>query len=198
MEEEIIVYLLSIDLIKNNLDKYLHYLPLDRINKANRYIFDNDRYLSIAGSYLIMKHTDSSPIYINKNGKPYKKGYEFSISHSGIYAAYCMYDKPIGIDIQKHDKYHQNIESFVLSESERKQIKTPNDFYSLWAIKESLAKCIGIGLRGDFKNIPALTNVYRYKNVTYSTSADTSIKDYSLAVTVSNNAKFKIKIVFDE
>ena len=77
MKKTITIHLLSVKQVKVNLSIILPLLPKDRIEKAERYLSENDRLLSLGGSYLIEKYTGSTPILISKEGKPLKKDINF-------------------------------------------------------------------------------------------------------------------------
>lgn len=93
-------------------------------------------------------------------GKPYVTNYHdvhFNISHSGEYVACAVYDKPIGVDIQKIGEYNSDIAKRVCNEEELKQIEDSSDkaseFTKLWTQKEAVLKTYGNGIAsGDIKD----------------------------------------------
>ena len=86
-------------------------------------------------------------------GKPFLSGraYEFSLSHSGRYAACALSDVPVGLDIQILTKYDERLVRRFFAEGEQESIRNANDrdtaFTRLWCRKESFLKAIGTGLR---------------------------------------------------
>ena len=86
-------------------------------------------------------------------GKPYLVGreYEFSLSHSGRYAACALSDAAIGLDIQVLSKYNERLVRRFFAAREQEFIFNAKDrdaaFTRLWCRKESFLKSIGTGLR---------------------------------------------------
>ncbi len=74
---------------------------------------------------------------------------EFSLSHSGNYAVCAISDgkeEEIGADIERHKKIERDIAGHFFCEGENRRIKTDEDFYSIWTLKESFIKAVGKGL----------------------------------------------------
>lgn len=98
-----------------------------------------------------------------KNGKPYLRNHpnvEFSISHSGEYAAlvYHTDGTRIGIDIQQIRKMSEGIPKRILHPKERIPEELTEDEQNqylnrVWAIKESYVKMTGDGLSQDFRKL---------------------------------------------
>lgn len=94
------------------------------------------------------------------HGKPYLKNYSdihFNISHSGEYVACCVYDRPVGVDVQKIGTYNPDVAKRVCNEKELLRIEESPDmaseFTKLWTQKEAVLKMYGIGIaKGDVKN----------------------------------------------
>lgn len=91
-----------------------------------------------------------------KQGKPYLTDLpdiHFNISHSGEYVACAVYNKPIGIDIQKIGEYNSDVAKRVCNEKESEQIKASTDkaseFAKLWSQKEAVLKMHGTGIAGS-------------------------------------------------
>lgn len=88
-----------------------------------------------------------------KNGKPYLCGYpeiHFNLSHSGKYVVCALSDKPIGIDVQKVNRYNPDVAKRVCSNVEVEQIENSADidseFTKLWTKKEAVLKKYGTGI----------------------------------------------------
>lgn len=96
--------------------------------------------------------------YKNKDGKPYWNDDRlpyFNLSHSGNFVAIALSEHEVGIDIQKKsinksDRNQSMAERFFAS-TEARAVASADDkesvFYRLWARKEAVGKCIGIGVR---------------------------------------------------
>lgn len=106
-----------------------------------------------------------------EHGKPYLLGFfdiHFNISHSAEYVACGVYDKPVGVDIQKIGEYNPDVAKRVCSEAELKQIEESFDkaseFTKLWTKKEAVIKMRGTGIAGgDIKNCLAGIDVQSEK-----------------------------------
>ncbi len=93
-------------------------------------------------------------------GKPYLSNYpnvHFNVSHSGDYVVCAVFNKPIGVDIQKIGEYNSDVAKRACNEKELKQIENSLDktseFTKLWTQKEAVLKMHAIGIaRGDIKN----------------------------------------------
>ena len=86
-------------------------------------------------------------------GKPYLRDYpdvHFNISHSGIYVACAVADRPIGIDVQMISEYRPNVADRVCSKAELAKIEASDnpdaEFTKLWTRKEAYAKWTGEGI----------------------------------------------------
>lgn len=92
-------------------------------------------------------------IETDDNGKPFLPGheFEFSLSHSGHFAACALSNVPIGLDIQILEKYNERLVSRFFTKGEQEYVRNANDrdtaFTRLWCRKESFLKAIGMGLR---------------------------------------------------
>jgi len=118
----------------------------------------------------------------------------FNLSHSGSYAV-CAYDEyaECGVDIQKIREDLTGIAGRFFSEGERESLfgghmqecERAHAFTRIWSRKESLAKCIGSGLRGDLRELDTAATEYRIGEIefaenreyvlTYCSAADTAL-----------------------
>jgi len=132
----------------------------------------SEKDLSLVGDILAryaMKKAFCIPIdeikfKIGEYGKPYVvecENVHFNISHSGNFVVCAVYNKPIGIDVQRMDDVdfdsiakrafteNEQVVYFSTPEEERKK-----QFYKTWTAKESYIKCLGTGIRDLGKDIP--------------------------------------------
>ncbi len=93
-------------------------------------------------------------IIYNEYGKPYLKNNEifFNISNCDIYTVLVISSKEVGVDIEKIT-IKENIIDKICNENEKKLIKSPIDFTSIWVKKESYVKYLGVGLSYGLKNV---------------------------------------------
>lgn len=188
---DIILHLLSTKEIEANEELILDVIDKERIIKANRYIKRNDYLLSIGGSYLINKYTGPLSIKYLDSGKPYKDNIEFSLSHSNEYVILATSDSPIGIDIEKIKDINPSLIDYSFSESDVKEIKTKEQFFSRWVLKESLGKCVGTGLKGRIKEIPSTKGLFNYMGESFS-SKSIKYEDYMIGVCIKKNTEINI------
>lgn len=148
------LYIAGIDEIPN--DDFTETISEYRLKKAKNYKNEDDRKLSILSSLLLdkaLKKHDLSErdmkYTFNAYGKPYFANAEdlhFSISHSGEYAMVVLSDKEIGCDIQQIKDINLSIADRFFTAEERKYVKCTEDFFRIWALKESFIKAVGKGL----------------------------------------------------
>ena len=153
-----ILFLLDINKVK--------YVESDETKK---YFFKKDK-LILTGSKIIknelLKHLGYNPktfiLMKNKYGKPYflnqydSKIINFNLSHDNQYVTLIYNDnKEVGIDIidlEKNKKIINNLKN-TLHPDELIRFNT-NEFFYIWAFKESYYKYIGSGINLDLlKNI---------------------------------------------
>lgn len=131
-----------------------------------------DRKRSLLAGYLIqvgMKNwisqengaqEDAVPLALaytyGENGKPFFKDYNeiyFSLSHSGHYVTGVFSNHEVGIDVQKHRGMQYDMAGRFFAEEDKSLLErlgeeNGNDnFYRMWAVKESYMKLTGEGMR---------------------------------------------------
>lgn len=87
-------------------------------------------------------------------GKPYLKGAEvyFSLSHTNGAVCAAFSDAEIGADIERRDRrVGERLYSRVLSDGERPQVHSAEDFIRLWVQKEAFLKRLGTGIADDLR-----------------------------------------------
>ena len=72
-----------------------------------------------------------------------------------------------------------------------KEIKTKEQFFSRWVLKESLGKCVGTGLKGRIKEIPSTEGLFNYMGESFS-SKFIKYEDYMVGVCVKGNKEINI------
>lgn len=92
-------------------------------------------------------------IRTGENGKPCLAdgGLSFSLSHSGGRALCALSDRELGADIQARRSFDQRLARRFFAPEELAYILAAPDrdgaFTQVWALKESYAKALGLGLR---------------------------------------------------
>ncbi len=97
--------------------------------------------------------TSAMTIEFGDYGKPYfaeRPDIHFSISHSGEYAAVVLSESEVGIDIQKVVEIKHGLVEKLCDEHEQRYVSDSPDkdkaFITLWTLKESYIKAIGMGM----------------------------------------------------
>lgn len=167
------VYFIDINNMKKtfSFEEIYSKVPLYRKNKVDKLKFEDDKWLSLAAEYLLMKgleelNVDYSKIEIGfvENNKPILKNCPqelyFNLSHSGDMAMCIIADSEVGCDIQKMTNKEDYIkiaqrffhpEEIQMIENAREDEKREL-FYRIWALKESFIKATGKGFRTPLKD----------------------------------------------
>lgn len=141
----------------------LRLLPPERREKALRCRRQEDRLRSAAAGLLLARYArqlgfDRFPaLREDVYGKPYfpdASQAQFSLSHSGGYAALAMSSLPVGVDIQEIRPERVPAAMRFLTDFEQAQLaalppaEQVQAFFRLWTVKESYGKMTGRGLLG--------------------------------------------------
>lgn len=90
-------------------------------------------------------------------GKPYVKdgGLWFSLSHTkGAVCAAFSAQGEVGADIEPRSRrISEGLYARVLSESERAQVRSAEDFLRAWVRKEAFLKRLGVGITRDLRGV---------------------------------------------
>ena len=138
-----------------------------RWNSIHRMKTEADKKRSFASAYLLdcmcRDVGITNPVYeYTAKGKAFLESVEcaFNLSHSGdwVVLAYHKTEEPIGVDIQRVRLMREGMETRILHEKEKGQIRgNVNEdaryLNRLWAIKESFVKMTGEGLARDFRSV---------------------------------------------
>ncbi|MGN0808115.1 MAG: 4'-phosphopantetheinyl transferase family protein [Candidatus Coproplasma sp.] len=166
-------------------------LPEERLQKVRAQKNVKDRYLSAAAGCLL--HTGLSDcglitprIYRNEHGKPYLKDGQiyFNLSHSGDIAVCALSSQEVGVDVQQVKPVSAGVIERVCTKEEYAFVtQNPQEidqrFCRLWAVKESVIKCLGKGLSLSPSKVGVkLSNTYRIS--IDGAETDLHFKEYSL------------------
>ncbi|MDL2225113.1 4'-phosphopantetheinyl transferase superfamily protein [Eubacteriales bacterium OttesenSCG-928-M02] len=96
----------------------------------------------------------------DEKGKPsfsQYPGHHFNISHSGAVVVVAVSPHPVGVDVEMLRSPKDRVAQRMFSQEEYEGYLEATDkerrFFQLWTLKESYAKCLGEGIRMDFKRI---------------------------------------------
>ena len=191
--KEIVIRYINTQTVKRHEREIASYIDEERKEKAAKYNFEKDRLLSLGASYLIKRFTSPSKLLYTKNGKPFKEGEYFSISHSGGYVVFASASSPIGVDIELIRPYSSLLEKAVCSEKERKGMRNDEDFFRLWCLKESLIKATGEGLSAKLECVNPLEGTYIYKDRTFASKTQ-NLDGYLIAVSVESDEEIALHL----
>jgi 4'-phosphopantetheinyl transferase len=134
-------------------------------------------------------------IEYSSHGKPYLKARDdifFSLSHSGNYAVCAIYDKEVGVDIEKVSEAGEKLIRKVTTDSEfdflmsLEQKARNEEFMRLWTAKESYVKRDGSGflippteLAVDLSGMLSISRNGKSENVSFR---EISVSGYKLTV----------------
>ena len=192
--DEVIIRILHTSSVKQRLSFVESFVNTKRKEKADRFVKEQDRLLSLGAGYLLRKYL-SNDIDIADSGKPYiPNGPFFNISHSGEYAVLVIHpSREVGADIEQINENKRDGIECVL-DSEEKKIDDIGTLFQIWSNKESLTKCLSTGLK-DIKKVRGLPlegkrtiegKDYFAKSLIYN--------GYSLSVTLKGKEPFGVKI----
>ena len=192
---DIIIRVLHTSLVKQKLSFVMSFVDPKRKEKAERFVKEQDRLLSLGAGYLHKKYLPQGEIKVNESGKPYlADGTFFNVSHSGEYVVLVSHpSRDVGVDIEQINENKRDGIEFVLN-SEEKKISDAGTLFQIWSNKESLIKCLSTGLK-CIKTVSGLPlegersidgESYFTKSMIYN--------GYSLSVTLKGKEPFNIKI----
>ena len=193
--DKVNLYFVKTPFIKDNLDFVLSFVDEKRKQKANKYVQEKDRLLSLGAAYLLKKYLPKRELKEHPNGKPYLEGGpHFNISHSGEYAVLAVHKtRDVGLDIQIIDKSKINAVKYVLNDNE-KNITDDESLFRVWSNKESLIKCLSSSLKDirSVDGIPLTGNRVFNNNEFYTVSR--IFDDYALSITLKGKDPFEVDI----
>lgn len=183
MDPEIFAVELKSDIAESVFDYLFRFADKNKQERINRMKMKPDKDLTLAGDILAkaaIKKVFGIPIAdikfgYEESGKPYAAGLpdvHFNISHSGSIAICAVYDKPVGIDIQKMKNSDFNsLAKRVFTEKEQElfsrsaQDSRKEQFFRIWTAKESYIKYLGTGIKDLKTDIEyCVVNTYRFSN----------------------------------
>ncbi len=193
--EKLTLYL--VDVKDKSLSELLPILDLsdEELRVVYKYKVDRARKEEAVSIYLKRKYIGEYSL--NEYGKPISNKTHFNISHSnGIIGLAVSPNKEVGLDIEMVKKEKEGIASYVNSSEELKNIKDSLGFFKSWTSKESLLKCLGTGIKGNLKEVPAfpLNGKKTYAGVAYF--AQSLVKgDIVISLTALGEDDFEIDLI---
>jgi len=158
------LYFLGINDIINvdNFNQLLTFVSKEKQEQIKRFRFDIDKKLCLYSQLLVRTeicktlNIRNGEFFFVKNeyGKPHLKNYpnfHFNLSHTRNAIAVAIFDKPVGVDVEKIRNADLKIAKRFFAESEfayivKSEIGTDKRFYDVWTKKEAYIKYVGKGL----------------------------------------------------
>lgn len=175
------IYLLDVSPLSDEFTfkKYYADCPDYRKNKIDSLKNEADRMRSLGAEIALaygMCQSGASPYSIahTPGGKPYAEtcDIQFSLSHSGNYAAAALAESDIGIDIETPREADLKLAERYFSPDERSRLEAADDaareFLRIWTRKESLLKAAGIGITTPLSDICVLGDKVKFNGIDYS------------------------------
>ena len=155
------IYGIHIDDVAKIPDAYMLQLAPERCRKADRYLRREDRLRCLGAGYLVhhVLRIDEKSLKYGEYGKPYVPGGpEFCISHGGNWVLAVSDALPVGVDIEpvNPDNIRLAKRVFTPEELEWMDADPVSRFHTLWTLKESLMKAVGLGFHIDPRTFSVL------------------------------------------
>jgi 4'-phosphopantetheinyl transferase len=150
-----------------SLERFLSGLPGNETSRIRRFRRSEDRLRSLASTMLaramlsvrlgiegsgISFATDASGKRRVKHGRDV----HFNTAHSGEWVLCAVDDLPVGIDVERVVERDLSLAKGLFSEDEWQKFRRKREkdklssFYSLWTLKESYVKAVGVGVSLPF------------------------------------------------
>ena len=194
-----IVRIIIVDISKLK-DDFLNISYINEEDKINdlKYKKIIDQKQHIISSYLKRKYVKD--YFLDEHKKPKSDNIFFNVSHSENLVGIAIANIEVGLDIEfKNKERKDKFINYTCSDDEIKFIKDESDFYKLWTSKESLLKCLGIGIVNNIKEVKALplNGIKRYRDECfYSHYID--YFDYSISITIKVDKNFKFELIEED
>jgi len=197
MENLIKIIIFDVNKLKDDFLNISYINEEDKLN-ALKYKKIIDQKQHIISSYLKRKYVKD--YYLDEYKKPKSNKLFFNISHSENLVGIALGDIDLGLDIEfKNKERKDKLINYICSDEEINFIKEESDFYKIWTSKESLLKCLGIGIVNNIKEVEALPlngiKIYR-DECFYSHYID--YFDYSISITIKGDKNFKFELIEED
>lgn len=187
----------------------------ERLKKAQRYRFEEDRRLSLGAELILRYALDRAGLCetpleytYGENEKPYlkKDGVYFSLSHSGKYALCALSECENGCDIEEIKPVNLNVAKRFFTREEYDMISSLSGenernavFYRCWTLKESFIKATGLGMRMPLNSFSVISEngeaqKQKFNSSTYYFNEFNEIDGYKCAVCSEKEQTFELSV----
>jgi 4'-phosphopantetheinyl transferase len=194
-------------------DFYSKRLPLELLDRVNKFYHWQDRHSCLFGKLLLLeglknleiKHDILKNLQYNAFRRPSipNIGLDFNISHSGKYVVCAIGNLQIGIDIEENKE--TSLEDFekIMTPKQWNIIRNSPQpykaFYRFWTIKESVIKADGRGLSIPLDELEIEDNTVNYDGKLWNTAELNIDNKYNAALASNKSCAFNLhKIDFYE
>ena len=180
-------------------------LKTDEIEKNQQSLakeFDMQNSLASFASVEKFLHALGSKYLKNLFAKEYKEDYDFfNISHSREFVCMAISQDKIGVDIEKNSRFCDefgrlkvNFIKRIASNEESSCVSTEKDLCILWTLKESLLKCLSVGIDRALASVPALPiGIKMYEGLPFFTKYF-SLPSYTLSIAIQTPSPLAIQL----
>ena len=191
---EVRLYIVDTRLVPITISDFKDALSVDELKMLSKYKHDVTRKEKLVS--LILKKEFIGDYRLDENEKPVSDNMFFNVSHShGVVALAICDNLPVGLDLEILREYQDDVAKFISSKEEYEYIKDNQSFFEVWTSKESLVKCLGIGLRTEVKKIPALPlngNKIHLDNNYFAKTIKRG--DFVMSITLKSDEDFDVKV----
>ena len=133
---------------------------------------------------------------VTSRGKPIAKGKHFNISHSKGIVCLVTSSKDVGVDLEVIRTINKDLKDFVSSNDEKKFIHDDETFLMIWTNKESLLKCLGLGMKSSMDKVPSLPfDNIKFFDKKYFYSRTIKYHNSIITITRASAEPFEIEII---
>lgn len=149
------------------IERIIATFPRQRREVAMSYKFEQGRKESALAYRLLcqglqerFQRNEQPTFVIGEHGKPSLLEYpdiHFNLSHCKQAVLCALSRKPVGVDVERIGRYHEDVARYCMNDEEMQQITQASDpeipFTRLWTQKEAVVKLRGTGLTDSVKEI---------------------------------------------
>lgn len=133
---------------------------------------------------------------VDELGKPQSSSIFFNISHSkGVVVFASSKDAEIGVDVEISRQIEDDFVRFVCDSDELELVNKGANIFEIWTSKESLLKCIGIGISTRLNEVNSLpiNGLKKYNHISYYSKL-IKIENCYISITLKGEEDFNVNI----
>lgn len=133
---------------------------------------------------------------VDEFGKPQSSSIFFNISHSkGAVVFATSKDAEIGVDVEISRQIENDFTRFVCNSYELEAVNKGTNIFEIWTSKESLLKCVGIGIKARLNEVNSLpiNGLKKYNHLSYYSKL-IKIENCYISITLKGEEDFSVNI----